>query len=246
MNYNNIKNKIKNKYNNSFDVKFNDFNNIHLIYIDSLCNSNIINETILKNVVIDKDFRSIKDVITNSNTIDIKSIDEVYNYLENGFCIVCYSTDIVAVDTKKNLSRSISEPTIEQTINGPKDSLNEDYMTNIGLIRKRIKSICDTFNDTLGTDGQSVTINNIETVENAISGEVKHVFNLIKGMGKDIAQAIEDDIKELKLKVKTDIHANGVKVTGPKEEMQNVINLITNNQAKYKTPIQITNYNEEK
>ena len=139
MNYNNIKNKIKNKYNNSFDVKFNDFNNIHLIYIDSLCNSNIINETILKNVVIDKDFRSIKDVITNSNTIDIKNIDDVYNYLENGFCIVCYSTDIVAVETKKNLSRTISEPTIEQTINGPKDSLNEDYMTNIGLIRKRIK-----------------------------------------------------------------------------------------------------------
>lgn len=139
MNYSNIKNKIKNKYNNSFDVKFNDFNNIHLIYIDSLCNSNIINETILKNVVIDKDFRSIKDVITNSNTINIKSIDEVYNYLENGFCIVCYSTDIVAVETKKNLSRTISEPTIEQTINGPKDSLNEDYMTNIGLIRKRIK-----------------------------------------------------------------------------------------------------------
>ena len=45
----------------------------------------------------------------------------------------------MAVETKKNLSRNISEPTIEQTINGPKDSLNEDYMTNIGLIRKRIK-----------------------------------------------------------------------------------------------------------
>ncbi len=125
--------------------------------------------------------------------------------------------------------------------------LNPDSTITItSTDRKKIKNICDTFNDTLGTDGQSVTINNIETVENAISGEVKHVFNLIKGMGKDIAQAIEDDIKELKLKVKTDIHANGVKVTGPKEEMQNVINLITNNQTKYKTPIQITNYNEEK
>ena len=139
MNYNNIKNKIKNKYNNSFDVKFNDFNNIHLIYIDSLCDSNKINNTILKNILLNKDFKSIKDVITNSNTIDIKSIDDVYNYLENGFCIVGYNNDIVAVETKKNLSRTISEPTIEQTINGPKDSLNEDYMTNIGLIRKRIK-----------------------------------------------------------------------------------------------------------
>lgn len=140
MNYNSIKNKIKDRYNNSFDVKFNDFNKkIHLIYIVSICDSNIINETILKNIVINKDFDSIKDIITNCNTIDIKSIDDIYNYLENGFCIVCYNNDIVAVETKKNLSRSISEPTMEQTINGPKDSLNEDYMTNIGLIRKRIK-----------------------------------------------------------------------------------------------------------
>lgn len=125
--------------------------------------------------------------------------------------------------------------------------LNPDSTITItSTDRKKIKNICDSFNDTLGTDGQSVTINNLETVENAISGEVRHVFNLIKGMGKDIAQAIEDDIKELKLKVKTDIHANGVKVTGSKDDMQNVINMVTTNQAKYKTPIQITNYNEEK
>lgn len=125
--------------------------------------------------------------------------------------------------------------------------LNPDSTITItSTDRKKIKNICDTFNDTFGTDGQSVTINNLEIVENAISGEVRHVFNLIKGMGKDIAQAIEDDIKELKLKVKTDIHANGVKVTGSKDDMQNVINMITTNKTKYKTPIQITNYNEEK
>ena len=82
MNYNSIKNKIKDRYNNSFDVKFNDFNKkIHLIYIVSICDSNIINETILKNIVINKDFDSIKDIITNCNIIDIKSIDDIYNYL---------------------------------------------------------------------------------------------------------------------------------------------------------------------
>ena len=63
---------------------------------------------------------------------------------------------------------------------------------------------------------------------------------------KRFSELTEDDIKELKLKVKTDIHANGVKVTGSKDDMQNVINMVTTNQAKYKTPIQITNYNEEK
>lgn len=164
-----------------------------------------------------------------------------------------FSIDIVSGIDRADLMNAVDYvkkdllSTYKLGLSNTQIELNPDSTITItSTDRKRIKSICDTFNDTLGTDGQSVTINNIETVENAISGEVKHVFNLIKSMGKDIAQAIEDDIKELKLKVKTDIHANGVKVTGPKEEMQNVINLITNNQTKYKTPIQITNYNEEK
>lgn len=141
--YDNIKQNIKNKYNNSFDVLFKDINinnkTIHLIYIDSLSDSNIINNTILKNILLNKRFKSLKDIITNSNINNISNIKELYNYLENGFCITIYNNEMLAIDTKKNLSRSISEPSIEQTINGPKDSLNEDYMTNIGLIRKRIK-----------------------------------------------------------------------------------------------------------
>lgn len=125
--------------------------------------------------------------------------------------------------------------------------LNPDSTITITSTNKNdIKNICDTFNDKLGIDDDSVTINNIETVENSISGEVKHVFNLIKNMGKDIAQTIEDDIKELKLKVKTSINENGVHVTGSKDDMENVIDMVNKNQTKYNTPIQITDYNNEK
>ena len=125
--------------------------------------------------------------------------------------------------------------------------LNPDSTITITSTNKNdIKNICDTFNDKLGIDDDSVTINNIETVENSISGEVKHVFNLIKKMGKDIAQTIEDEIKELKLKVKTSINENGVHVTGSKDDMENVINMVNKNQTKYNTPIQITDYNNEK
>lgn len=125
--------------------------------------------------------------------------------------------------------------------------LNPDSTITITSTNKNdIKNICDTFNDKLGIDDDSVTINNIETVENSISGEVKHVFNLIKNMGKDIAQTIEDDIKELKLKVKTSINENGIHVTGSKDDMENVIDMVNKNQTKYNTPIQITDYNNEK
>ena len=48
--------------------------------------------------------------------------------------------NFIAVETKKDLSRSIDTPKTEQTISGPKDSFTENYNVNIGLIRKRIKS----------------------------------------------------------------------------------------------------------
>ena len=46
----------------------------------------------------------------------------------------------LAIEAKKELSRAIEQPVVEQAILGPKDSFNENYLDNIGLIRKRIKT----------------------------------------------------------------------------------------------------------
>lgn len=143
MNLEQIISKIKKKYNNSFDLMFRTINTknkkITLIYIDSLCDSNTINETIIKNIAQNPSFKNLEEVLTSPSIKKIKE-EEIFEYLDNGCCITIEKNQIISVETKKNLSRNITEPTIEQTINGPKDSLNEDYITNIGLIRKRIKT----------------------------------------------------------------------------------------------------------
>lgn len=164
-----------------------------------------------------------------------------------------FSIDIISGVDKIDLLNAIEQvkedliSTYKLNLTSANIELNPDSTITITSTNKNdIKNICDTFNDKLGIDDDSVTINNIETVENSISGEVKHVFNLIKNMGKDIAQTIEDDIKELKLKVKTSINENGVHVTGSKDDMENVIDMVNKNQTKYNTPIQITDYNNEK
>ena len=46
----------------------------------------------------------------------------------------------LALETKKDLSRSISTPTTENTPRGALDSFTENIETNIGLIKRRIKS----------------------------------------------------------------------------------------------------------
>lgn len=95
-----------------------------------------------------KNSKEIKQVIENlEKTITIGKIkkidlskDDIFYYIFSGFTCIIYDTTIYIVNTRKNLDRSISEPTTEKNIKGPKDAFNENYSNNIGLIRKRIKS----------------------------------------------------------------------------------------------------------
>ena len=120
------------------------FNKVYIINIQSVSSSKDSNDFILK-YFSNKSFfnkllflHNIKNYIPSISFINIKEKD-IYEYLFNGFTILIYKKKIYAFETKEDLNRSISEPTSEPTIKGPKDSFNENYNTNIGLIRKRIK-----------------------------------------------------------------------------------------------------------
>ncbi len=71
--------------------------------------------------------------------IDINS-DNIFKYIFSGFACIIYENNVIVAETKANLDRSISEPTTEKVSRGSKDSFIENYMTNIGLIRKRLKT----------------------------------------------------------------------------------------------------------
>ena len=146
--------KIKNDYNNSCDLSFKDINilkkRVSLVYLSSICDNNLIDNFLLKNInKLSKNIKSYKNIITcffnTTPSINMKSVntfDEIYKSLGDGFVVILfedYDTSII-VEAKKDLSRGIQQPVIEQAISGPKDSFNEDYMSNIGLIRKRIKT----------------------------------------------------------------------------------------------------------
>ena len=120
------------------------FSKIYIINIQSVSSSTQVNDFILKyfsNIsLINKTIKLLKKNINNYipsiSFIKINK-DDIYDYLFNGFCVLIYKDIIVAFEAKENLDRSITEPTSEPTVKGPKDSLNENYNTNIGLIRKR-------------------------------------------------------------------------------------------------------------
>ncbi len=155
---------IKNTYNNASDITCRTIsfkrNKIVLVFNQSLCDSDKINRYILLNLTNSNlSYNEIRKNITSylacDNVISIKK-EEIYDYIPNGFTIILTDKDIYAVETKANLYRGVSEPSTEQTINGPKDAFDENYMTIIGLIRKRIKSSNLVFEEkTIGKESKT-------------------------------------------------------------------------------------------
>ncbi len=129
------------------EISFN-LNKLYIINIQTVSNSSLSNSYILdylskRSLIKTEIFSSLKkDILNYIPSISFIEINKknIMEYLFNGFTILIYNDEIIAIETKASLDRSISEPTSEPTIKGPKDAFNENYNTNIGLIRKRIKS----------------------------------------------------------------------------------------------------------
>ena len=164
------------------------FNKIYIVNIQSLSSSRDTNDFLLKYLSNKSIFnklifiRDINNYLPSISFIQINE-DNVFEYLFNGFSILIIRNNIYAFETRETLNRSISEPTSEPTIKGPKDSFNENYNNNIGLIRKRLKSNDLFINElTLGTISKTkiaiMYMNNI--VDKSLLSDVLNKIKSIK------------------------------------------------------------------
>jgi spore germination protein KA len=135
----NIIKRLQKEFNYTTDLIIKDVNGIKIIYLESLCDSNKINEFVLKNLTRTNIITNLKSKLAGPNTQEVPKYDLISYYLENGFTII-KGIKIYAVETRGNLFRSVEKPSVEPSIYGPKDSFNESIQTNLGLIKRRIKS----------------------------------------------------------------------------------------------------------
>ena len=70
----NILNRLKKDFNESSDLIIKQLNNIYLIYLESICDSDKINFYILQNIS--------KNKISGPNTVILKKYDDIKFYLE--------------------------------------------------------------------------------------------------------------------------------------------------------------------
>ncbi len=131
-----------------FIIKEIDFQNkesIAVIYLESVTGSDKVNDYVLKNLSYfsgkkRKNTDDIQSLIPAPHTIKIEEYDQIEFYLTNGFTIVITNHEVFALETKADINRSVTEPTSEQAVMGPKDAFTENIQINLGLVKRRIKS----------------------------------------------------------------------------------------------------------
>jgi spore germination protein len=124
-----------------------------VIYLASLVDEKIIDEHILKPMIsnckkqddlISEKVEALDDqFISVGTTIITSKVTEMVKHVLNGHAVVITIGDSDAMMVKVTSSqaqRSIEEPSSEQVIRGPRDGFIENISTNMGLIRKRIKT----------------------------------------------------------------------------------------------------------
>lgn len=151
---NNI-NFIKDKTGNSPDIIIKElslFNTkISVIFNETLSDKEFIDKIVL--VYFNKELRNnikkkinilnyIETTIPTHKTVKIKNYSELFYNLLCGFTIIIIEgeKEALSLETRAQLDSGILEAQNEQVIKGPKDAFTENYQTNIGLVRRRIKS----------------------------------------------------------------------------------------------------------
>ena len=62
------------------------------------------------------------------------------DFVCKGFALLIYEEEKgIAIEAKASLDRGIGEANSESTIRGSKDAFNENFNTNLGLIRRRLR-----------------------------------------------------------------------------------------------------------
>ncbi|MGI6486464.1 MAG: spore germination protein [Tepidanaerobacteraceae bacterium] len=125
-----------------------------IIYIDGLADKKLIQNEILKSLMLFTRFSEVEHKkghnyfnMVKEGLLTAADLKEVDNFGEAILAVLCGDTVLFLDKSEKGLiissrgweKRAIQEPSTEAVITGPKEGFTETYMTNIALIRRRIK-----------------------------------------------------------------------------------------------------------
>ena len=137
--------RIKEAFSVSKDYKLKELSiggkKVYLVFNEVLCSTSMINDFILDNLISlsRKDLRKVRDALPDANVVEI-SEKEIFSFVNQGFAVLI-TNKLYAIEVRAILDRGVTAVQSELSITGPKDSFSENFNTNLGLIRRRIKTV---------------------------------------------------------------------------------------------------------
>ncbi len=160
------------------------------------------------------------------------------------------SFDVVSEFDKQELVNAVDQTKRELTSRFDLKNSNSDVVleadksvtitTNDDM---KLRNILDILQTKLVKRNLSIKILDPQTVESALGGNVRQVFNLKKGLSQDLAKKVVAEIKNSKIKVQAAIQGDQVRVCGKdKDDLQAVIKLLKEKEDDWNIPLQFQNY----
>lgn len=116
-----------------------------VIYADGIADKALIGELVvkpLKHAQEQCDLNAVKQLLASPEVKDGKKIQDAVKEVSDGnvALFVDGEKDFIIIGLKNPPGRTVAEPPTQVAVHGPREGFIEDIKTNLGLIRKRIKS----------------------------------------------------------------------------------------------------------
>ena len=193
-----LANEIKNAFGNATDLIVRPFiidnREITLVMSEVLGSSSYVNDFILRRLLTIK-FQSddigseLLNFIPTNNGKILNKLSDMTDYICMGFALILFSDNesekAIAIEARATVDRGIPIVNNEASITGSKDAFNENFNTNIGLIRRRIRD-CNLYVDGMFVGKSSKTKIGILYMNNiAIKKNVDKIKNKLKKINVD-------------------------------------------------------------
>lgn len=115
------------------------------IYADGVADKQLLGELVakpLKDVKEDDKLDDIKKRLASPEVKDGEKIADAIKEVSDGNAVLFVDgeKDFFIIGLKKPPGRTVAEPPTQVTVKGPREGFTEDIKTNLGLVRKRLKS----------------------------------------------------------------------------------------------------------
>ena len=193
-----LRDEIKKAFGSSTDLIIRPFiidnREITLVMSEVLGSSSYVNDFILRRLLTIK-FQSddigseLLNFIPTNNGKILNKLSDMTDYICMGFALILFSDNesekAIAIEARATVDRGIPIVNNEASITGSKDAFNENFNTNVGLIRRRIRD-CNLYVDGMFVGKSSKTKIGILYMNNiAIKKNVDNIKNKLKKINVD-------------------------------------------------------------